>query len=1083
MARRCLLLIVAALLLVSAAAEAQTVAIAQISGVVKDESGGVLPGAEVTITQTATGLTRFVIAGSQGEYVLPNLPTGPYTLEAKLSGFSTFQQSGIVLQVGASPVINITLHVGAMEETVTVEAAASLIEARSTAVGTVVNEQQMVGLPLDGRQPSQLVLLSGAAVTNSGNGVIGSQRQYPSAVAISVAGGTANSTIYLVDGAFNNDPVMNIGQPMPFPDALQEFKVETGVRPARYGIYTGATVNAITKSGTNSFHGTMFEFLRDHRFNAISKFATQDDGLNRNQFGGTLGGPIKQNRVFFFGALQISRNRQRPSDNTAFVPTAAMLAGDFTQMASAQCNGGSAVTLGAPFVNNRIDPAQFNPISMRIANLLPVSTDPCGRITYGVPDNNDEQQSVLKLDWQATKKQRFFGRYFVANYDRAAAYDGSNLLLTTGSGLGLDNRVQTLSIGDDYVISNNLVSATRFAVALSRIHRVQGAELPNYTSLGSNVFSAATDPGLSFFNLSVTNGFPGAGLPGNFESTTYQVSQDFDWIRNAHQFSFGGSWIQPGLDVVGPFQANGIFTFNGTRAGAGRIGLADLLLGQPSQFRQGGNQLVKQQMNYFGAYVQDVWRVNDRFTVNAGLRWEPYLAAHDDYGFYSRFSMDWFLAGQRSSVFTNAPAGLMFEGDEGFPKNSNTFNKLNQVAPRVGIVWDPAGDNTQTIRAAAGVYYDSPKLWQYGRHPLNAPFGNTIQVNNPASINDPWAAYPGGNPFPTSLPPPSDVAFPTAATYVTMPFELDPMRVEQWNVSYQRQFANVWMASATYLGNRTSNIWIGRELNPAVYIPGASTNANQEQRRRLFLINPTEGRYYSTIQESFEGEGRYHGVVLGIQRRMSRGWSVSTNVTLSKCTNNGEPSVDISNVFPDPDDPSSNEGPCDADRPLIVNSSVIYQSPGLGDGLMHLLTSGWQVGTVFQARSGSPLTLATTGNLSLTGLGNQRPLLIGDPDIDDPSSDRWFNTAAFAANTPGVWGDTERGLLRGPAYWNIDVALSRAMRLFNGHQIEVRAEAFNLTNRAHLDNPNVTFGSADFGRIVAVSAPGRVMQFAVKYVF
>jgi hypothetical protein len=1083
MARRCLLATIGALLLASAIADAQTVAIAQISGVVKDESGGVLPGAEVTITQTTTGLSRFVISGAQGEYVLPNLPVGPYTLEAKLTGFSTFQQSGITLQVGASPVINITLHVGAMEETVTVEAAASLIEARSTAVGTVVNEQQMVGLPLDGRQPSQLVLLSGAAVTNSGNGVIGSQRQYPSAVAISVAGGTANSTIYLVDGAFNNDPVMNIGQPMPFPDALQEFKVETGVRPARYGIYTGATVNAVTKSGSNNFHGTVFEFLRDHRFNAISKFATQDDGLNRNQYGGTFGGPIAKNKVFFFGALQISRNRQRPSDNTAFVPTQAMLAGDFTQIASAQCNGGSGVTLPTPFVNNRIDPAQFNAVSMRIVNVLPVSTDPCGRITYGVPDNNDEQQSVAKIDWQATSKQRFFGRYFVANYDRAAAYDGSNLLLTTGSGLGLDNRVQTLSVGDDYVMTTNLVSATRFAVALSRIHRLQGESLPTFTALGSNVWSAATDPGLSFFNLSVTNGFPTAGFPGEFESTTYQVSQDFDWIRNAHQFSFGGSWIRPGLDVVGPFQANGIFTFNGTRAGGGRIGLADLMLGQPSQFRQGGNQLVKQEMSYFGAYLQDVWRINDRLTVNAGLRWEPYLAAHDDYGFYSHFDMAAFQAGRHSTVFPNAPAGMLFEGDEGFPKNSNTFNKLNQFAPRLGIVWDPTGDNVQTIRAAGGVYYDSPRLWQYGRHPLNAPFGNTIQVNNPASIDDPWAAYPGGNPFPTVLPPPSDVRFPTQATYVTMPYELDPMRVTQWNVSYQRQFAGVWMGSATYLGNRTANIWIGRELNPAVYIPGASTNANQEQRRVLYLMNPTEGQYYSTIQESFEGSGKYQGVVLGVQRRMNRGWSMNTNVTFSKCTNNGEPGVDITNVFPDPNDPSTNEGPCDADRRYIVNSSLIYQSPGVGSGLLHLLTSAWQVGTVFQARSGAPLTPTTTGNLSLTGLGTQRPLLVGDPDLDDRSSDKWFETAAFAANTPGLWGDTPRGILRGPAYWNIDLALSRAMRLGNGHQIEVRAEAFNLTNRVHLDIPNVTYGSADFGRIVAVSAPARVMQFAVKYVF
>jgi hypothetical protein len=300
MARQLLFCIALAL---PAAAMAQTVSIAQISGVVSDESGGALPGVEVTVTQTSTGLVRFVVTGSGGEYVLPNLPIGPYKLEAKLQGFSTFEQTGIVLQVGASPVVNVSLKVGGLAETITVSAGATMVETRNTSVGTVVSQEQMVGLPLDGRQASQLVFLSGLAVAQPG-GLIGSQREYPTAVAISVAGGTGNSTIYLVDGAFNNDPVNNIGQPMPFPDALEEFKVETGARPARYGIYTGATVNAVTKAGTNSLHGNLFEFMRNHKFNARNAFALTDDGLSRHQMGGTVGGPIIQNRLFFFGGLQ-----------------------------------------------------------------------------------------------------------------------------------------------------------------------------------------------------------------------------------------------------------------------------------------------------------------------------------------------------------------------------------------------------------------------------------------------------------------------------------------------------------------------------------------------------------------------------------------------------------------------------------------------------------------------------------------------------------------------------------------------------------------------------------------------------------
>ena len=290
------------------------------------------------------------------------------------------------------------------------------------------------------------------------------------------------------------------------------------------------------------------------------------------------------------------------------------------------------------------------------------------------------------------------------------------------------------------------------------------------------------------------------------------------------------------------------------------------------------------------------------------------------------------------------------------------------------------------------------------------------------------------------------------------------------------------MASLSYLGNRTANIWIGRELNPAVVIPG-STQGNQDARRVLVLKNPVEGAYYSTIQESFEGWGRYHGAIIGLTKRMSQGWSMNTNVTFSRCRNNGEPGTDITNVFPDPNDPSTNWGPCDVDRPFIVNSSLTLQSPGVGSGFVRTVTSDWQLGTIFQARSGSPLTPSTTGNLSLTGLGNQRPVVVGDPDLDDRTAARWFNTAAFAPNTAGSWGDTPRGFLRGPAFWNIDMALSRVVRINSRHRVELRAEAFNVTNRVHLDNPNTVYGNANFGRIIGTQSGPRIMQFALKYLF
>jgi hypothetical protein len=1079
-------MIAAVVLLSSGITQAQTVAVAQISGVVTDQSGGALPGAQVQVTQTATGAVRFVVTGSNGEYVLPNLPVGPYKLEAMLDGFTTYEQTGITLQVGASPVVNVQLKVGALSEMVTVEAAATMVEARSTAVGTVINEEQMVGLPLNGRQPSQLVLLAGAAVSQPA-GLIGSQRQYPSAVAISVAGGTGNSTLYLVDGGYNNDPLNNIGGPMPFPDALQEFKVESGVRPARYGMYPGATVNAVTRSGTNAFHGTGFAFLRHHAFNSRGFFDVTDDGLKRGQTGGTIGGPIIQNKLFFFAGPQFTNERIRPTTTDVFLPTAKMLAGDFSDVMSAQCRGGANRTLGGPLVGNRIDPSRFDPIAMKIVALLPVSTDPCGRYRFAQPNNSDEIQGVGRLDYNMSKSQRMFGRYYIANYDRKPGYDGQNVLLASGNGLGLDNRVQTLAVGHDWIFTSSFVGATRFSWQRSRILRTQGDQLPTWSGLGVNVFTYTHDPGLNFYNLNVTNGWGGPAFPGKFVSTTPELSEDFDWIRGEHSLSFGGMWVRPFLDADGPFQANGNFAFNGTRTGGAtaqdRLGIADFLLGLPSTFSQGGSQIVAEKMNYVGAYVQDVWRLNSNFTFNGGLRWEPYLAAKDQNGYTMAFKLDRFLANQRSVVFPNAPAGLIFAGDEGFPDNgANTFNRFAQFAPRAGVVWDPKGDNVQTIRAAVGVYYDSPKLWQYGHHMLNPPFGNTVSVINPPSFASPWTGYPGGNPLPVPNPIPSTITFPQFAEYVNMPVAIRPMDVTQWNVSYQRQFATNWMASATYLGNRTTHIWSGYELNPAIYIPGQSTTGNTNQRRLLNLLNPSQGQYFGSLATTDYGDGRYHGMLLALQKRLTRGWMMNVNYTRSECNNNAEPGTDITNNYPDPFDRNTNWGPCAADRPHLFNGSVIVQSSGTGSGLVRAITNDWQLGTIVQARSGAPLTPSTTGDLALTGLNNQRPIIVGDPNLSNPTFDRWFNTDAFAANTPGTWGNTPKGFLRGPAYWNVDVALSRNIEVGNEKHVELRLEAFNVFNRVQPGNPNVTFGNANFGRITTTEPP-RIMQFAAKYSF
>ena len=397
-------------LLTSATVWAQSMA--QVSGTVRDQSGAVLPGVQVTMTQTATGLTRSVVSDEAGFYVVPNLPVGPYKLEASLPGFRTFEQTGIVLQVGSTPLINISLQVGQVAETVEVQADAALVETRNTGVGQVIDNVRVLELPLNARNVQQLITLSGNAI---GGGATGTNRGYPGDV-ISVGGGLVDGLTYVLDGGTHNDPYNGLNQPLPFPDALQEFKVETSSLSAQYGQHSAGAVNAVTKSGTNELHGDLFEFVRNKIFNARNAFTPTRDGLKRNQFGGVLGGPIIKNKLFFFGGDQFTRVRSAPATTFEFIPTVQMLAGDFTTIASRACNTKGQIALKAPFQNlgtnssgdtiYKIDPALFSPVALNLMKKITPSTDPCGQIQLARRNNLNEQIIVGKVDYQQSVRTR-----------------------------------------------------------------------------------------------------------------------------------------------------------------------------------------------------------------------------------------------------------------------------------------------------------------------------------------------------------------------------------------------------------------------------------------------------------------------------------------------------------------------------------------------------------------------------------------------------------------------------------------------------------------------------------------------------
>jgi hypothetical protein len=1068
-----ILLGMAALLSAASVAHAQAVAGSQVSGVVRDSSGGVLPGAEVTIAKTDTGLTRTVFTGVDGAYVLPNLPVGPYQLKVSLSGFTTYVRDGIVLQVSTNPEINVTLALGEVTEQVTVTANASMVETHSTGVGQVIDNQRVAELPLNGRQATELIFLSGLA-TSAPAGDLNTNKNYPT-VTISIAGGQANGITYIMDGGTHNDPFNNLNLPTPFPDALQEFKVETSALPARYGHHAASAVNLITKSGTNALHGNGFEFLRHYRFNARNFFAPTRDSLRRNQFGGDVGGPIAQNRVFFFGGYQGKVERTNPATTISYVPTAAMRAGDFTAFASPACNAGRQVTLTGAFVNNQIDPSRLNPVAVAMLKYLPVSPDPCGRVQYGIPNNNTEHQSLAKVDVNLTTKQTMFGRYMYAVYENPATYDGQNAL--TLSRTGQKNQVHSFVYGHNYVLSNSTLNSLHVTFNQTLNDR----PLPEYftaTDLGSRVYS----PLKGYVGVSVTgNGFAigtGATNPGYFDSRGFQIADDVDLIRGDHQFSFGGNWIRTKIETLNNRPTNGAYTFNGQTTG---LPLADFMVGSVSNFLQGNPVYDYDNSDYIGVYAQDNWKVRPNLTLNLGLRWEPFLPIQNTYGWASHFERAAFDAGRHSVVYPLAPAGLTFPGDPDYPGDGTTFGKATTFAPRLGAIWTPSQDESFSVRASWGIFYDAPHLFFNTRFANNPPWGAQITRTNPSGgFTDPYLNYPGGNPFPALNTDWATAAFPAFGVYVNTPLHTEPTALQQWNLSVQKQVGQ-WLFAGSYLGNHSSHLWRATELNPAVFGAGATTG-NTDQRRVLIRANPIEGQKYGTIGHLDDtGRANYHGLLLSAQRRFGDGFSVLSNWTLSRCMSDPATTEITGPTIVDPANPDLDYAYCAADRRHVVNVSLVARTPQFGNAALRAILGDWQLSPLVRWQSGNRSSVTTGVDNALTGMGGQRAVQVLDDPYGDGSPNNYLNRAAFTSPATGTYSTLKPFTIVNPSRLQNDIAITRSFR-FGTRAAQFRWEVFNVLNHVNFNAPVTSLNSGNFGRILTAGDP-RIMQFALKYEF
>ncbi|MGH9786426.1 MAG: carboxypeptidase regulatory-like domain-containing protein, partial [Terriglobia bacterium] len=757
-----------------------------------------------------------------GSYVLANLPVGPYKFEVSAPGFSNYAQSGITLQVGNNVQINVTMQVGTIAQDVQVSADATMVETKDTSISQVIDQRRIIALPLNGRQATDLILLAGgAAVAPSAAGRFITTHDYPTAVGVSVAGGQPNSNNYLLDGADHRDTHSNVNLPFPFPDALQEFNVQTGGLSARNGLQAGALVNVVTKSGTNRLHGNLFEFVRNGAFNARNFFAPAQDSLRRNQFGGTAGGPIKRDKIFFFAGYQGTRERTAPPNSIAFLPTQAAITGDFSVLASAACqSNGVARTIvdpvtRVPFPNNFISPTRFSAPAVALLKFVPISGDPCGRLTYSIPNPNDETQFVARGDWQQSSKHSLFGRYFIADYSNPPLFDG-NILNTTRA--GLEMRSTAAVLGSQWTITPTLINAFHLTYSRLAVTRGVAGGIPSPVSVGVNMFNIHPN----YIDLSVSNHFSmggGSNAPSIFHRNQWQWADDLDWIHDRHHYSFGVSWIPVQMNERNVQRGNGTFAFNGSISNES---LADYLLGRPNSVIQQSLAEIGLRQKYIGLYFQDDIKVNNRLNMHLGVRWEPALPQHDVAGRGNHFSRDAFLAGTKTNLYSNAPPGLLFYGDPGIPR-AYANSRYLIFAPRFGLAWDPTGTGKLSLRVSYSIFVDTPESFTARDWANATPWGNQINLTAPAGgFANPYSGFPGGNPFPFPYPPSKDAPFPQQAAYINFPLDLHQPYTQKWNLSLQRQVGKDWLLSAAYIGDKGTHYRSSIEGNPALFGPGAT---------------------------------------------------------------------------------------------------------------------------------------------------------------------------------------------------------------------------------------------------------------------
>ncbi len=1062
--------VIASFLACVSLASAQNVT-ASITGSVKDATGAVIPNAAVKATNTGTKTQFDGTADAEGSYLLRNLPVGVYTLRVEAKGFQSFEVRDLRLQVNETARVDASMNVGGTAESVTVSSNIINVDTTSATLKTVIDQRRIEQLPLNGRNATQLMRLVAGVVVDQRADVT-SGTTYPGTTPVSVNGGRANATNYVLDGAQNNDPYSNAPNPFPNPDALQEFSVQTNNFSAEFGRQSGGLVNAVTKSGTNQLHGSAFEFVRNQAFNATGFFGPADpatgrrrqDGLKRNQFGGTVGGPVIKDKTFFFASYQATLLRQVPSEVQRIVPTTLQRAGNFSQLTRALRDP----LTNAPFAGNIIPVSRIHPVSRAIVDSSLPDGGASGRVSTIVATPSNDHQFMARGDHQISQNNRFSVRYYKSWAESPAFLNPKNVLEQTSGGQWFNN---SISFTDTHTLSPTLVNQALFSV-----NRTDGKFVPpqpdkSLASLGLKYYN---DPiikwdidiaGYFRINTGDTNAFP---------RREYQYLDTLRWTKGKHSLTFGGEYGQGGNDIINNFRANGQWSFNGA-APFTSDGLADFMLGSFNSLTQGIGEYKETRFKRIGLFVQDSFKVTKRFTLDVGARWEPFFPFTDTLD-----KVGVWRPAEQSKRYINAPKGVIYAGDPGVSRGTVPTSWGN-IGPRLGFAWDVFGDGKTALRGAYGVFFDSFNAIATNSQANQAPFGTVVTVfgSNTNSFSDPWAGTT--NPFPASKTPPSSAVFPQFTSQFLNAADFRNPYIQSWNLTLEREIWGGFVTRGAYAASKGTRLMTLRELNAAVYAPGVTT-ATTNQRRPFA---PAMGM--STLVEAV-GNSTYHAFQWTVERRFRQGFTILANYQFSKSIDDTSANKGTGQVRTNPNNQAFDKALSDYNRPHVFNFSGLWELPvKFQKRAVNFALGGWNLNAIMNLTSGQPFSVGSGVDNARSGTGGQRVDYTGNAIIDGNRSrndivTEYLRKSVFRPNALGTFGTIGRNTYYGPGLANVDFGLAKDFRVNERFTTTFRFEAFNALNRVNLGNPTSALNNGNFMRITAANPP-RVLQLALRMVF